>query len=533
MIGGLRGAASHLALAIIVSAVSAVVFAQKPAKAADLGGDCCADLEDRVAELEATTVRKGNKKVSVQIYGKGNWAVETWNDGAETNTYTVNNYMESSRFGLKGSAKITGFWSAGFRFEAETREAASQQLNQFNDDNAQDSFGPFKVRWSHIYLANKTYGEVRLGLTATPKYDVTKDTLEYISTEPGEGGGLSDTIVADFRMNDSFLLREKGFNNAEGLAGAGTSATSHGGRALTWSNIARCFSSGDQFNCSTRRNGAWYGTPTWEGFSGSVGWFEDDDWGAALRYRGSFAPFGGGTGLSKDDPWLLAASVGYEKFRDERLDVAGGGNAGFNRDLDEVAGSVAIKHKPTGLFAMGIFSNSQSDDSNVFGGFNGQGAPNMWAWNVQGGIQRKVSFLSLDKLGETALWGGYSDVHNGFAPGSSGVSGTTPVLCPSSSSCGLQSNGTFGVGALGVSANMILPAKTFPSIPFATQVTGSDVKDWFIALDQDFASAAFHLYAVYQHFDDPTLSLIDVNKNHVPLKLDGFDLGYVGGRMYF
>jgi hypothetical protein len=36
-----------------------------PAKAADLGSDCCADLEERVAELEATTVRKGNKNVSV------------------------------------------------------------------------------------------------------------------------------------------------------------------------------------------------------------------------------------------------------------------------------------------------------------------------------------------------------------------------------------------------------------------------------------------------------------------------------------
>jgi predicted porin len=520
MIGGLRGAASRLALAFIVGAVGAVVFAQKPAKAADLGGDCCADLEDRVAELEATTVRKGNKKVSVQIYGKMNWAVETWNDGHETGTYTVNNYMESSRFGLKGSAKITGFWSAGFRLEAESREAASQQLNQFNDNNANDVNGPIKMRWSHIYLANKNYGEVRLGLTATPKYDVTKDTLEYISTEPGEGGGLSDTIVADFRMNDSFLLREKGFNNAEGLAGA------HGGRALTWSNIARCYSSGDQFNCSTRRNGITYWTPTWEGFSASVGEFEDRDYSAALRYRGSFAPFGGGTGLSKDDPWLFAASVGYEKFRDERLDVAGGGNAGFSRDLDEVAGSAAIKNKPTGLFAMGVFSNSQSDDSNVVGVFNGQGAPNMWAWNVQGGIQRRTSFLSLDKLGETALWGGFSDVHNGFAPGSSSVSGTTPILCPGNASCP-------DVGALGVAANMRLAPGTFPSIPFATQVTGSDVSDWFIAFDQGFEAAAFHLYAVYQHFDDPTLSLIDINKNHVPLKLDGFDLGYVGGRMYF
>jgi hypothetical protein len=57
------GLPAGLALAVIVGAVGAVVFAQKPAKAADLGGDCCADLEDRVAELEATTVRKGNKKV--------------------------------------------------------------------------------------------------------------------------------------------------------------------------------------------------------------------------------------------------------------------------------------------------------------------------------------------------------------------------------------------------------------------------------------------------------------------------------------
>ena len=43
-----------------------------PAFAADLGGDCCADLEERVAELEATTARKGNRKVSLSIYGQVN-----------------------------------------------------------------------------------------------------------------------------------------------------------------------------------------------------------------------------------------------------------------------------------------------------------------------------------------------------------------------------------------------------------------------------------------------------------------------------
>ena len=65
----------------------------KPAKAADLGGDCCADLEERVADLEATTVRKGNKKVSVQIYGKVNYAAMWWDDGGEQNLYVVNKYM--------------------------------------------------------------------------------------------------------------------------------------------------------------------------------------------------------------------------------------------------------------------------------------------------------------------------------------------------------------------------------------------------------------------------------------------------------
>ncbi len=50
------------------------------ASAADLGGNCCADLEERIAELEATTARKGNRKVSLTISG---WVAEQvmwWDD---------------------------------------------------------------------------------------------------------------------------------------------------------------------------------------------------------------------------------------------------------------------------------------------------------------------------------------------------------------------------------------------------------------------------------------------------------------------
>jgi predicted porin len=496
MVGELRNVGC-LTVAAAFWAMGLGVFVQQSAKAADLGGDCCADLEERVAELEATTVRKGNKKVSVQIYGKVNYANLTWNDGAETNNYTVNNYMESTRWGFKGSAKIAGDWSAGYRLEVEVRPAASSRLNQFDDNNAFDPNGALNVRWSTMYLSNKTWGELRWGLTATPKYDITKDAMEYISTEPGEGGGLSDTLVPDFRMNDSFRLRQSGFDNAEGLS------------SLAWQNIARCYSANDQFNCSTRRNGVAYWSPAWKGFSTQLGFYEDDMPGAALRYRNT----------DWADTWLFAASAAYEKITDERLLNGAGGATGFERDFDEWAGSAALKHKPTGLFIMGAWSISDSNDSNVKGIFNGEGSPQMTAWDVQGGIQRKLHWFGLDRLGDTAFWGGFSDVNDGFAPGSNPNS---TQICPTACQ----------VGSLGVRANMLLPAGTFPGIPFNTQITDSDVNTWFLAFDQQLESAAMHIYAVFEHFEGD-VDLIDSSRNRVPLSIDNFNLGYVGGRLYF
>src|SRR5262245_55629104 len=153
--------------------------------------------------------------------------------------------------------------------------------------------------------------------------------------------------------------------------------------------------------------------------------------GAAIRYKNTFA-----------DTWMIAAGAAYEKFTDERLQQGAGGNAGFARDFNEWAGSAA-----------------DSDDSNVKGAFNGQGAPQMTAWDVQGGVQRPVSWFGLDKLGETALWGGYSKVEDGFAPGSLP---STSQVCPD----------TCQAGALGrIPANMTLKAFTFPGIGVQTQVT--------------------------------------------------------------
>jgi hypothetical protein len=520
MTGGLRGTASLMAIAALVC-MGATVFGAKPAKAADLGGDCCADLEERVAELEATTVRKGNKKVSVQIYGKMERAGLWWDDGGEQNFYVVNNYNESTRTGIKGKAKIAGDWEGGYRIEWEYREAASSRLNQFDDNNATDV--SIAMRWSQMYLANKNYGTLNWGLTGTPKYDITKTALEYLTAEKGEGGGLSDTMTADFRMNPNFRLRPTGFNNAEGLS------------RLTWSNIARCYSSSDQYNCSTRRNGVAYSTPDFKGFfegwNVQWGWFEDDDWGAAVRYKNTF-----------NDTWMLAAGVAYENFRDERLQAGGGGEATgnvpipqpfpppptrtkttfFQREFNEWAGSIGLRHKPSGLFGVGIFSTSESEDTNAVGFFTGRRAPDMTAWDVQVGIDRKWF-----DPGPTSFWGGFGQVNDGFAMGSNG------------------NGGNLG----GVPANGVLSPGTFVNISTPVELTGTEVNRWFLALDQDFAAAAMHLYAVYQHFDadlnlatrdgvscapNNPLNCTSFGKlRSVKERIDDFDLIYTGGRIYF
>ena len=472
---------------VLVAALS-----HAPAKAADFGGDCCADLEERVAELEATTVRKGNNKVTVTLYGQENHAVLFWNDGVEKNAYSVDNNYESSRFGIKGSAKITGDWSAGYRLEVEPTEANSVRLNQFDDDNAGDPLGKLNVRWSQISVSNQKFGEVRLGLTGTPIYNITKDT---------NVSELEDTMHSDNRMVQGFFLRAKDSPaNAEGLS------------KVKWQDISRCYDSGNAFVCSTRKNGAAYWSPNWEGFSASVGWFEDDEWGAALRYTGEWG-----------EAFEVGAGIGYADIRDERLQTAGGGLAGYRRDFQDWAGSASIKHKPTGLFAFTAWSFSDTGDSNAIGAFNGKRPPEMNAWDVQVGIQRKMPWFGLDKLGATSFWGGLSRIDDGFAEGSSGVSGTTVVF---------DNNPTTKLGA--VPANGLISASAFPGAlaPGSYQIVGSEVDRWILAADQELEKSGMHLYAVYQHFN-ADMSLIDQNLGHVPVPLDDFDLFYTGARIYF
>ena len=135
MIGGLVKSVSRVALFAAAGLLVGGV-AMPSAKAADLGGDCCADLEERVAELEATTARKGNRKMSLTITGQVNRLVLWYDDGFSSKTYYgVDNTNSSTRFSLLGSAKVNPKVSMGFEIMIEVAVGAvSARLEQLSED---------------------------------------------------------------------------------------------------------------------------------------------------------------------------------------------------------------------------------------------------------------------------------------------------------------------------------------------------------------------------------------------------------------
>ena len=132
------------------------------ASAADLGGDCCADLEQRVAELEATTVRKSGP-VSVTISGYTAKQVFSWDDGVESNTYISDiGPTQATHFKIGGQAKIVPGWTAGFLFRIQELRDSTMGLSQ-NDDN--DDLG-VNTQMSYWFLASEDYGKVAIGKQA-------------------------------------------------------------------------------------------------------------------------------------------------------------------------------------------------------------------------------------------------------------------------------------------------------------------------------------------------------------------------------
>lgn len=332
------------------SAMAGLLAWSVPAVAADLGGDCCADLEERIAELESTTARKGNRKVSLTIAGQVNHAVLFWDDRHERNAYVVGNKNDQSNFSLTGDAEIAKGLKAGYAITIRLKDNLSDEVSQTSDDGTSG----FVIWESYWFLESERYGKLSLG------------QVSRVSDTAPEND-LSETNVAGYAgvqdMGGGFSLRFK--------SGALSS--------ITLGDVYNHFN-GDTANVVR------YDTPAIAGFVLSASYGEDDIWDVGAKYEGSFNSI------------KLAASIAYTHSTDENgLDGSGDSP---NKTL---VGSIAILHEPSGLNAL-VAAGNRSFDEPV----DDQNSGTFRTPRDARYIYAKLGWLAkLTSLGPTAFYGEY------------------------------------------------------------------------------------------------------------------------------
>jgi predicted porin len=334
------------------------------AQAADLGGDCCADLEERVAELEATTARKGNRKVSLKISGWVNEAVFFWDDGREQNVYVGTNSLEQDRFKFAGDAKINAEWSAGYTIEIGINGAASNGFDQ----TGPGSSNSLSIRKSYWYLKSNKLGSVAVGQNGTATYHVLDDA-DGTNTR-----NYADAQAAEVAVNNFFTLTN-GIQNS-----------------LRWKDVLRGFDNGTPGQ-SGRRNVVRYDSPSFQGFSIAAAWGEDDLWDAALTYQGEIGAF------------KLLGKVGYGESTDPVATKCGDVN---DTKCQWFGTAGTIMHAPTGLYVYGGYGWQKLENPTLAVGADDTST----TWFVQSGIEKQWM-----PLGKTTVFGEFRHDDAGANPG--------------------------------------------------------------------------------------------------------------------
>ncbi len=506
MIGGLMKTTSRFAIAAAASVIAT------SAMAADLGGNCCADLEERVAELEATTARKGNRRVSLTVYGQVNEGILWWDDGEETNAYVVTNENSRTRFGFRGDATISPEWKAGYLLEIGVRIANSAGVDQFVDDNV-GSTNSLDLRHSAWYLESNRLGRVWVGHTS-----MATDGITEINLSNAAQIGAPDVN----NWGGSMFLR---LENGTLLAVAPFAG-------LQWNDIL------SQANANVgdgdRRNLVRYVSPTFTGFTFSASWGEDDFWDVALRYANEF------NGVR------VAAGIGYQQWTDGNAtavlptDIFGiGGFAAtstgsqgdrgcadlhfvdpalrFSNDSDvdcwAVGMSASAMHVPTGLYIAGSYGFLEDENRRELFALRalegGLFLPNVddrdEFWYVQAGIEK--NFFG---LGKTTIYGEYFQADTG-----AGLAGGD-------------------VNDLGFLAGTLALGNDFDD--FGAAIASSEVTVWGFGIVQTIDAAAMDLYAGYRNYSGEFDAVINVGGpfgTRLNLDVEDYQAVFTGGIIRF
>jgi hypothetical protein len=443
MYGGLKKTASRLALVAAAGVLSTNAYA------ADLGGDCCADLEERVAELEATTARKGTRRQSLEIYGLVNQAITGWSDGSRWNAALgQGNHNLQTRFGFRGSAKISPSVSAGYSMVVDIADASrTSTSSQVNTSGSAKTAGQtpdgndynIRMRDANWWIESSMLGRVTMG----------RITSELAVGSP-DIAGILHAVGDDVGCNGGGYR----FRTAAGALSGTAIASLSAGCGGPWAN---------------RLNGLKYQSPSLAGFQviatyGSnlkqeVGTVDTTaanvgnlgvEYGVGARYAGEF----GGIRLAAN------AGIQWDKFdRDlttqyQNANPSNGGyGVGFtSADTRTIDLGLGIMHVPTGLFASGNYAildvNAQvpgTGGTNVAPTMNGNHTAKRW--NVRAGIGQNWF-----GLGKTTVYGEYMKTENfkyAEAVYTGGSISATGVITPGGVATGNISGDAMRVWGLG------------------------------------------------------------------------------------
>jgi predicted porin len=352
-----------------------LVCSLPPLSAADLSANCCADLEERIAELEETAARTGQRNVKLTVSGFLNEAIMFWDDGFEQNADIVTNDNGRGRIAFRGVGKINDEWSAGFRLEIGIRIENSKRFSQ--DD---PGIGGLDVRHSLWFIESKKYGRLTVGDTGGAGEGSTEMNLSK-TFDVAKYSDPEDVALGLFlRRTDGSIVRT--------TSGAG----------FAWYRLIRDY--GDQAGEGRRSNMVRYDTPEIAGFIGIVNWGQDDAWEIGTRYR------------AENNGFRVAAAITYGENTELR---PSGGSYAFaclgqipgaptDSSCNQLGMSASLMHDPTGLYtnvAYGQSIDNLIDETSRFRGVDGA-EDKTWFWAMEAGIQRKFV-----PIGTTTLFGQY------------------------------------------------------------------------------------------------------------------------------
>lgn len=379
---GYRPVAVSLAALLGLAAVGS-----SAAAAADLGAACCADLEERIAELEATAARKGNRKVSLTISGYIAHEITVWDDGRETNAYLHGlGPTQTSHVKFNGQAIIVPGWTAGYmlRLQDLTGNAFSGGPSAMNQNNPFNNAG-LNTQMAFWYLQSEDLGKVSVG------------RLAHAAKSAAMFTDLSGTQIID---NYTFLA---GFPQFTIRTGGDLSPA-----ALTWGQLAFCYSQSLPLggDCSgIVMNGIRYDSPAFGGFSVSASWGEDDFWEIAARYAGEVSGF------------KLALGAGYTEMRDE---VITGAAVSASKDSQFFQIGGYAQHLESGLFVHAAYGHEDNNNTLLL---NGQRAENGEHWYVKAGIRKAWT-----SLGATIVYGDFARYSDQLGPAALALGATSSTF---------------------------------------------------------------------------------------------------------